>query len=263
MITWRRLSPRDFPLLMRWLAQPHVARWWNHETSAEAVERDFGPSIRGEDPSENLLALLDGAPFGLVQRSRLADAPDYLAELSAIVPVAEGAVTIDYLIGDPGRVGRGLGTRMISSVLDRTWHDYPDAPAVLAAVVAANAASWRALEKAGMRRVASGDVEPDNPVDEPLHHIYRIDRPASAPSRGERWTETHSERRRGSPAGAGGAAAGRAEPLGLCMQDVDRADDVVGDRGEFGVVVLGHHIAHRPRQPCEGVGEVGPRFGGH
>jgi len=48
---------------------------------------------------------------------------------------------------------------------------------VLVAVVAANTASWRALEKAGLRRIATGEMSPDNPIDDPLHVIYRIDRP--------------------------------------------------------------------------------------
>ena len=62
-------------MVRRWLAQPHVALWWNHETSAEAVLRDFGPAVRGEEPSEVFLALLDGLPIGLVQRYRLAGYP--------------------------------------------------------------------------------------------------------------------------------------------------------------------------------------------
>lgn len=182
MITWRRLTPDDFSLLRQWLSQPHVARWWNHDTAAEAVERDFGPAARGEEPSEDLLALLDGVPFGLVQCARLADYPDTLAPLSAIAPVPQGAATIDYLIGSPELVGRGLGTRMIRSALERIWGERPDIPAVLVAVAAANTASWRALEKSGMRRVGSGDLVPDNPVDGPLHHVYQIDRPPTAAS---------------------------------------------------------------------------------
>jgi hypothetical protein len=59
MLTWRHVVPEDFPLLARWLAAPHVARWWNHEASLEAVERDFGPSTRREEPNEDLLALVD------------------------------------------------------------------------------------------------------------------------------------------------------------------------------------------------------------
>ena len=181
MLSWRRLQEADLPLLRSWLEQPHVARWWNHETSAEAVARDFGPAARGAEPSEDLLVLLDGEPLGLVQRCRLADYPDYAAELAAVVSVPPGAVTIDYLIGEPAQVGRGLGPRMIEAIVRATWDDHPGAECVLVPVPAANRASWRALEKAGLRRVAEGELEPDNPVDDRLHYVYRDDRP-DAPS---------------------------------------------------------------------------------
>ncbi|MFC7583832.1 GNAT family N-acetyltransferase [Nonomuraea antimicrobica] len=124
-----------------------------------------------------MLALLDGRPFGLVQRSRLADYPDYQAELAAIVPVPDEAVTIDYLIGDPGQVGKGLGTLMIRSIVERTWVELPDASCVLVPVAAGNLASWNALRKAGLRRVAAGELEPDHPEDDRDHYLYRIDRP--------------------------------------------------------------------------------------
>lgn len=173
----RRLTEADFALLQRWLAAPHVARWWNHDFSADGVARDFGPAARGEEPSEDLLVFLDGEPVGLVQRSRLDDYPEYRDELRAVTDVPENAFTVDYLVGEPGRVGRGVGTAMIRAVADRTWSDHPGTPALVVAVVATNPASWRALEKAGFRRVGEGDMEPDNPVDEPLHYVYRLDRP--------------------------------------------------------------------------------------
>ncbi|TDB97540.1 GNAT family N-acetyltransferase [Actinomadura sp. 7K534] len=184
MITWRRVTEDDFPLLGHWLRQPHVARWWNHETEPEAVARDFGPAARREEPSEDWLALLDGRPFGLVQRCRLADYPAYRDELSAVLTVPPGAATIDYLIGDPELTGRGLGPRMIRAMIERTWDDYPEASCVIVPVVAANGASWRALEKAGLKRVAEGDLEPDNPMDDRAHVVYRIDRDAHRPSPG-------------------------------------------------------------------------------
>ena len=59
------------------------------------------PVLPGEESSEDLLAFLDGRPLGLVQRSRLADYPEYLDGLAAIVNVQDDAMTIDYLIGDP------------------------------------------------------------------------------------------------------------------------------------------------------------------
>ena len=70
-VEFRRVTRADFPLLARWLAAPPVARWWNHEWTPEAVERDFGPSVDGHEPNQDWLALLDGVPVGLVQRSRV------------------------------------------------------------------------------------------------------------------------------------------------------------------------------------------------
>ncbi|MCB5169485.1 acetyltransferase [Streptomyces bambusae] len=179
MITWRRVTEADFPLLGNWLAQPHVARWWHHDPSPEAVQRDFGPAARGLEPSEDLLVLLDGEPVGLVQRCRFADYPGYRDELAAAgVDVPDGAVTVDYLIGDPAATGRGLGTRIIRAVVAATWADHPDAPAVVVPVHAANRGSWRALEKAGLHRTGEAQLDPDNPADDRTHYVYRADRPA-------------------------------------------------------------------------------------
>jgi aminoglycoside 6'-N-acetyltransferase len=176
-ITWRPLIAADLPSLRDWLREPAVARWWNHETTPEAIERDFGPSVRGEEAGEDLVVSLAGRPVGLMQRSVISDYPEDLEEFVEVADVPAGAVELDYLIGEAGQRGRGLGSRMIAAVVEDTWSAYPAAPAVLVAVVAANVASWRALEKAGLQRIAEGPMSTDNPVDDPLHYIYRVDRP--------------------------------------------------------------------------------------
>lgn len=176
-LTFQPLTVGDLSLLVEWLAEPRVARWWHHEATAEAVERDFGASVRGEEPGEDLVVSLEGLPIGLLQRSIIHDYAEDLAEFAALAEVPEGAVELDYLIADPDLRGRGLGARMIAAAVEDTWSAHPGAPAVLVAVVAANVASWRALEKAGLRRIAEGAMSPDNPVDDPLHYVYRVDRP--------------------------------------------------------------------------------------
>lgn len=176
-IDWRRLEPADFGMLGGWLAEPHVARWWNHDTEPAAVERDFGPTARGEEPAEDLLVHVDARPVALVQRCRLSDYAEDFAPLAAIVDVPDGALTIDYLIGDPALTGTGLGSRIIGAVVEQSWEAYPDAPAIIVGIVAANRASWRALEKAGATRIGTGEMQPDNPIDDREHYIYRFDRP--------------------------------------------------------------------------------------
>ena len=87
-------------------------------------------------------------------------------------------VSLDYFVADPSMRGQGLGPRMIAALVADVWTAYPGAPAVIVPVAAANRTSWRALERAGFRRVAEGQMTPDNPIDPPDHVIYRIDRPS-------------------------------------------------------------------------------------
>ncbi|GGF33592.1 GNAT family N-acetyltransferase [Williamsia phyllosphaerae] len=182
-IGFRPLTRDDFELLARWLATPDVARWWHQEFDGAALERDFGPGIDGAEPGDNLVVLVAGTPVGLVQRCRIADYPEYLHEFEPVIgAVPPTAYTIDYLIGVPELIGRGLGPVIIASVSADTFDRYGDAQTLLVPVVAANRRSWRALEKAGFRIVASGDLVPDNPIDDPAHHILQLDRPADASS---------------------------------------------------------------------------------
>ncbi|HEX5996934.1 MAG TPA: GNAT family N-acetyltransferase [Jiangellales bacterium] len=88
-------------------------------------------------------------------------------------------MSIGYLIGEPGQLLHGVGPRMIASITVKTWLDRPAATRLIVPVVAANRASWRALEKAGLRRIGEGSIKPDNPIDDPLHYVYRIDAPVA------------------------------------------------------------------------------------
>lgn len=119
-LTWRPLAAGDLPMLAGWLAEPSAARWWHHDATAEGVRRDFGASARGEEPGEDLVVLLEGRPVGLLQRSVIAHYPEDLEEFAALVEVPDGAVELDYLIGDPALRGRGLGRRLIAAAVEDT-----------------------------------------------------------------------------------------------------------------------------------------------
>ncbi|MBA3774159.1 MAG: GNAT family N-acetyltransferase [Ramlibacter sp.] len=175
MYTFRPITRQDFPLLGHWLTQPHVLRWWADDPSPQALEVDYGGTIDGTEPSEVFIALRAGTPLGLIQRFRLTAYPQYLEALRPLVDVPAGAYSIDYLIGERDSTGRGWGSEMIRVFTQAIWREDAQASAVIVPVHTANAASGRALEKAGFSCVASGLLEPDNPVDDWSHHIYRAD----------------------------------------------------------------------------------------
>lgn len=161
-----------------------MARWWNHETSAEAIERGFGRSVDGHDATKVFVAVI--RPCGLMQRYPIDAYPEYLEELSAVCAVPVGALSVDYLIGETDARGRGPGTAMIAMFVEQSWPLCPHADDVIVPVSAANRASWRALERAGFRRIAEGHLKADNPCDSRDHYIYRAQRPRHKTPKGGR-----------------------------------------------------------------------------
>lgn len=178
-LEFRELKREDFPLVVKWLGAPHVAaaEWGALEASPEAVEAEFGPGVDGRDPAASFLVCEGTRPIGLILCYALGEERQYqyMRDLSMIDPPPE-AVGIDYLIGAPDRVGRGVGTEMIRRFTAGLWKRYPGAPSVIAAVLADNPASWRALEKAGFARIWSGSALSDYQTQEPTY-IYRLPRP--------------------------------------------------------------------------------------
>lgn len=192
-VRFRPLVADDLPRVAGWLAAPHVRRWWHHDTDPAALDRDFGPVLRGEEPAEDLMVLLDpppgepvgpaagpGTPVGLLQRCRWDDYPDERAELAAFVDLPAGAVTIDYLIGPVELTGHGLGPRIVAAAVADVWRRYPDAPCVIVPVHADNRPSWRTLCTAGFRFVTTAELAPDNPADDRRHVVHRVDRPVGS-----------------------------------------------------------------------------------
>jgi aminoglycoside 6'-N-acetyltransferase len=179
-VSFRPLERGDLSLLGVWLAEPLVARWWHHDHRPAAVERDFGPSIDGSEPTEVYIATACERPFGLIQRYRVDDDGKWLEELSRVWPVPEGALSIDYLIGEREFRGRGLGTLMVATFVELGWRRHPGARDVVVPVSVGNRASWRTLERAGFRRVAAGELTPDNPRDSREHFVYNRRRPPGA-----------------------------------------------------------------------------------
>ncbi len=178
----RPLARADLPLLCRWLAEPLVARWWDEDPSPAAVEQRYGPSVDGTDPTRVYLGVHDGEPFGLVQVYRFDDEPEYTAELTPVCAVPPGALSVDYLVGEPAARGRGLGAAMIAAAVARGFADHPDAADVLVPVALGNEASWRALRRAGAGWYAEGELTPDNPVDPPEHVVHRFTREDTIPA---------------------------------------------------------------------------------
>ncbi|HET7572719.1 MAG TPA: GNAT family N-acetyltransferase [Gaiellaceae bacterium] len=172
-IRFRPLRQDDLPLLHDWLQREHVRRWWGWDVGGlEQTEAHYLPALRGEEPTELYVLVVDGRDAGMLQTYFAVDYPEW----EAVVHVGPGVSGVDILIGEESLVGRGLGPR----VLDAFVREHVRGHAVVATVEEGNRRSWRAFEKAGFVHVR--DVEEEGKP----HRLMRRDglpTPSDPPSR--------------------------------------------------------------------------------
>jgi aminoglycoside 6'-N-acetyltransferase len=140
---FRPMVEADLPLVTAWLAEPHVGPWWK-PSDIDDVTR----AVRGEEPVEPWLLVLDGEDVGYFQTYAVGDHAEY-REACATVGVESGTAGMDYLLGDPALIGRGVGTEAIARFVEEIVFARHPWPAVVASPHPENAASLRVLEKNG------------------------------------------------------------------------------------------------------------------
>ncbi len=193
MLRLRPMTEDDLPAIRAWLELPHVARWWLAGTTADEEIAKCRGSLGPQSPATVMLTVTwDDVPIGWCQWYRWADSPDDAEAMGALA----GEAGIDYAIGDPAFVGRGIGTRLIATLVAHVRQQHPGA-GLLTDPDAANVASRRVLEKNGFHLVGVRPVVTE-PSDRPMA-IYRL--PEVAPPRGRGGHERSSGR--GAPDGAG------------------------------------------------------------
>lgn len=144
-IAFRPMRRTDFPLLQKWLSEPHIDSWWHQPFTLAEVEETYGPRVDGTKPTHMYLILLNENPIGWVQWYRWSDYPDHAAQLRA----DRNAAGFDLAIGDKNLLGRGLGSAIIDQFLQRYVFIHPDITGVVSDPEETNLRSLRAFQKAG------------------------------------------------------------------------------------------------------------------
>lgn len=163
MIGLRAMTRGDLPDVLRWRLAPHVRRWWHSdgEPTVESLSDKYGARIDGMSPTRMWVAEVNGRSVGFVQDYRIADHPEF-----ALLSDRPDAVGVDFAIGDPAWVGRGLGARVLWVWGLKAHHRFADVSAFFAAPDHRNEASLRMLDKAGFSRgVWFDEPQSDGSVD--------------------------------------------------------------------------------------------------
>jgi aminoglycoside 6'-N-acetyltransferase len=166
-VTLRPLARADLPLLASWLREPLVHEWWHDDPSPAALEQQYGAAIDGRAPTVLRVGDVDGLPAGFVQWYRLADEPEYVAELAPFVPIPADAWSLDYLVGEPALRRRGVASALVAAAVAAIG----PAPVVVP-VHAGNVGSAGVLRNAGFVLAAEARLEPDNPAHSRGHLVF-------------------------------------------------------------------------------------------
>jgi aminoglycoside 6'-N-acetyltransferase len=161
------MEPNDLAMVARWLVEPHVARWYLAGSSVEEEVDSLRQSVVGAERVHALLVLNDGVAIGWCQWYDCDVDPEWAADMGA----GPRDVGVDYAIGEPDFVGRGLGTALVSTLVRRVRSEHPDV-AFVSDPDARNLASRRVLEKNGFQLVKIAAFASE-PTDDPMA-VYRL-----------------------------------------------------------------------------------------
>jgi aminoglycoside 6'-N-acetyltransferase len=158
LVSFRPLERPDFPLLQRWLSEPHIDAWWREPLDLAGLEQKYGPRIDGIAPTHVFIIERETRPIGWIQWYRWSDYPKHSAQLEA----ESNAAGIDLSIGEVSLIGIGIGSTAIREFILNVVSVEPGITAVVTDPEERNARSCRAFEKAGFIPVRIVKLEEEN-----------------------------------------------------------------------------------------------------
>ena len=157
------MTEQDLPLLHEWLQRPHIGEWWGGEAErpkdlAETRAR-YLPRVLADQRVTPYIAMLGDEPIGYAQSYVALGSGDGWWE-DETDPGVRG---IDQSLAAPELLGRGLGTRLVTALVERLLAD-PEVSRIQTDPAPANLRAIRCYEKAGFRRLRT-IVTPDGPAE--------------------------------------------------------------------------------------------------
>ncbi len=150
----RRLrdDDEDYSRMTRWRNSPHVLRWWDPDLpprTIASIKEEYQPDTAADAASTACIIELEGVPVGFIQFYRWISYAEEAAHVG--IPFDDHAYGLDVFIGEPDRIHRGLGTRVVAMLSDYLIAER-GASSVSLTTAVDNHAAQRCYEKAGFAK---------------------------------------------------------------------------------------------------------------
>jgi multimeric flavodoxin WrbA/RimJ/RimL family protein N-acetyltransferase len=160
------LTSHHLPLLHKWMQEPHVVEWWGEGTSwsFEEIEKKYSSYIHGyktvkeeRKPIYPFLMYFQGNPIGYIQMYNAFDFERDELDFKNLWPETDQSLAaLDFYIGDPGSIGKGLGVESLKAFLNA--HLFQQFDACLVDPDKRNKSAVKTYAKAGFCTVHEWDT---------------------------------------------------------------------------------------------------------
>jgi aminoglycoside 6'-N-acetyltransferase len=151
-VSFQPLTEADYPLLLRWLNEPHVSQWWGREISTiEHVHSKYAPRVAGEEPGWYYIFKVADESVGYIQCYWLKDYPEYADQLGIVI--GDKTAMFDIFIGERKWIGRGIGTQVLRQFFKDYIFGSMQAQNCVVGPEETNTAAIKAYAKAGMKHI--------------------------------------------------------------------------------------------------------------
>nr|WP_063840275.1 aminoglycoside 6'-N-acetyltransferase AacA40 [Pseudomonas aeruginosa]ACH43055.1 Aac(6')-IIa [Pseudomonas aeruginosa] len=149
-VTQRLMVKRDLVMLHEWLNRPHIVEWWGGEEARptlQEVQSHYLPRVLAEEAVTPYIAMLGSEPIGYAQSYVALGSGDGWWE-DETDPGVRG---IDQSLANPEQLGKGLGTRLVCTLVKTLFND-PSVTKIQTDPAPNNVRAIRCYEKAGFRQ---------------------------------------------------------------------------------------------------------------
>ena len=148
-------------MLHDWLGRPHIVEWWGGEEGRPTLEETrahYLPRVLAEERVTPYIAMLGDDAIGYAQSYvALGCGGGWWEDESD-----PGVRGIDQSLADPQLLGKGLGTKLVTALVELLFSD-PEVTRIQTDPAPNNLRAIRCYEKAGFRKVRA-IVTPDGPA---------------------------------------------------------------------------------------------------
>lgn len=154
-ITFKKLEEKDFPLLVNWLNEPHVKKWWDREIiwTKDLIKEKYLTYVHGykldNAVKKSINAFIIHADQQAIGYIQYYNAYDFERDDYVLRGLPENLAAIDLYIGEPYFIGKGLASLIINKFLDQ--YVWPSFYACLVDPDMDNIRAIKAYEKAGFK----------------------------------------------------------------------------------------------------------------